>query len=55
VYVEDKDGKRGSPESGGQGGVYKRQENGCPVKEIELELRENGLRKRDACPDDASE
>jgi len=24
----------------------------CPVKEIELELRENGLRKRDACPDD---
>jgi len=26
----------------------------CPVKSIELELRENGLRKRDACPDDPS-
>ena len=24
----------------------------CPVKEIELELREDGLRKLDACPDD---
>jgi len=27
----------------------------CPVKEIELELRENGLRKRGACPDDPPE
>jgi hypothetical protein len=27
----------------------------CPVKEIELELRENGLRKQDACPDNPPE
>jgi len=27
----------------------------CPVKEIEFELRENGLRKRDTCPDDPPE